>query len=182
MAALIVSWIFLGKADIPTMLNGALAGLVAITASCAFVEPWAAVVIGIVAGGLMYFTMKFFDKMKIDDPVGVLSVHGVAGIIGTISTGFFATEELATKVNVGKAGLFYGGGFDQLWVQIYGVATSGAFAFAVSFAVLWIIKKVIGLRVTEEEEVIGLDLSEHGSYGYPEQMKKAGGSGYNVAG
>ena len=180
-AALIVSWIFLGKADIPTMLNGALAGLVAITASCAFVEPWAAVVIGIVAGGLMYFTMKFFDKVKIDDPVGVLSVHGVAGIIGTLSTGFFATEELATKVNVGKAGLLYGGGFDQLLVQLYGVLTSGVFAFVVSFAALWLIKKAIGLRVTEEEEVIGLDLSEHGSYGYPEQMKKAG-SGYNVAG
>ncbi|RAU99854.1 ammonium transporter [Paenibacillus sp. YN15] len=180
-AALIVSWIFLGKADIPTMLNGALAGLVAITASCAFVEPWAAVVIGLVAGGLMYFTMKFFDKVKIDDPVGVLSVHGVAGIVGTLSTGFFATSELAEKVGVGKAGLFYGGGFDQLWVQIYGVFTSGVFAFVVAFAVLWAIKKVIGLRVTEEEEVIGLDLSEHGSYGYPEQMKKAG-SGYNVAG
>lgn len=180
-AALIVSWIFLGKADIPTMLNGALAGLVAITASCAFVEPWAAVVIGLVAGGLMYFTMKFFDKVKVDDPVGVLSVHGVAGIIGTISTGFFATGELAEKVGVGKAGLFYGGGVDQLVVQVYGVLTSGAFAFVVSFAALWIIKKAIGLRVTEEEEVIGLDLSEHGSYGYPEQMKKAG-SGYNVAG
>lgn len=177
-AALIVSWIFLGKADIPTMLNGALAGLVAITASCAFVEPWAAVVIGLVAGGFMYFTMKFFDKVKIDDPIGVLSVHGVAGIIGTISTGFFATSELAEKVGVGKAGLFYGGGGHQLWVQVYGVATSGAFAFAVSFVLLWAIKKVMGLRVTEEEEVIGLDLSEHGSYGYPEQMKKAG-TGYN---
>lgn len=180
-AALIVSWIFLGKADIPTMLNGALAGLVAITASCAFVEPWAAVVIGLVAGGLMYFTMKFFDKVKIDDPVGVLSVHGVAGIVGTLSTGFFATSELAEKVGVGKAGLFYGGGVDQLWVQIYGVFTSGVFSFVVAFIVLWAIKKAIGLRVTEEEEVIGLDLSEHGSYGYPEQMKKAG-SGYNVAG
>lgn len=180
-AALIVSWVFLGKADIPTMLNGALAGLVAITASCAFVEPWAAVVIGLIAGGLMYFTMKFFDKVKIDDPVGVLSVHGVAGIVGTLSTGFFATSELAEKVGVGKAGLFYGGGVDQLWVQVYGVFTSGLFAFAVSFVALWIIKKVIGLRVTEEEEVIGLDLSEHGSYGYPEQMKKAG-SGYNVTG
>jgi Amt family ammonium transporter len=180
-AALIVSWIFLGKADIPTMLNGALAGLVAITASCAFVEPWAAVVIGIVAGGLMYFTMKFFDKVKVDDPVGVLSVHGVAGIIGTLSTGFFATGELAEKVGVGKAGLFYGGGVDQLVVQLYGVITSGVFAFVVSFAALWLIKKAIGLRVTEEEEVIGLDLSEHGSYGYPEQMKKAG-TGYNVTG
>jgi Amt family ammonium transporter len=124
--------------------------------------------------------MKFFDKMKIDDPVGVLSVHGVAGIIGTISTGFFATGELADKVGVGKAGLLYGGGFDQLLVQLYGVLTSGVFAFVVSFAALWVIKKVIGLRVTEEEEVIGLDLSEHGSYGYPEQMKKA--SGYNVTG
>lgn len=178
-AALIVTWIFLGKADIPTMLNGALAGLVAITASCAFVEPWAAVIIGLIAGGAMYFTMKFFDKVKIDDPVGVLSVHGVAGILGTLSTGFFATSELAEKVGVGEAGLFYGGGFGQLWVQIYGVVTSGVFAFVVSFAALWVIKKAVGLRVSEEEEIIGLDLSEHGSYGYPEQMKKSG-TGYNT--
>lgn len=172
-AALIVSWIMLGKSDVGTMLNGCLAGLVAITASCAFVDPWAAVVIGLVAGVLVVFSMKFFDKMKIDDPIYALSVHGAAGIWGTLSNGFFATPELVEKVGVGKAGLLYGGGFDQLLVQFYGVVTSGVYAFVVSYILLSIIKAVMGLRVTEEEEVIGLDLSEHGSYGYPEQMKKS---------
>ncbi|MBM7603543.1 ammonium transporter [Metabacillus litoralis] len=165
-AALIISWMVLGKSDIPTMLNGALAGLVAITASCAFVDTWAAVVIGFIAGMLVFYSARFFEKRKIDDPIFALSVHGVAGIWGTLSTGFFATPELAT---VGKPGLFYGGGFDQLGVQFMGVAVSGLYAFVVSFVILAIAKKVMnGLRVTEEEEVMGLDMSEHGSYGYPE--------------
>ena len=172
-AALIVSWLFMGKADIPTMLNGALAGLVAITASCAFVETWAAIVIGLIAGIIVFFSMKMFDKLGIDDPIYCLSVHGVAGVWGTLSNGFFATPELAEQVGVGKAGLFYGGGFEQLGVQALGVVVCGAFAFIVSYLVLAIIKAVIGLRVTEEEELVGLDMSEHGSYGYPEQMRKA---------
>nr|WP_304212236.1 ammonium transporter [Fredinandcohnia onubensis] len=165
-AALFISWIVLGKSDIPTMLNGALAGLVAITASCAFVDTWAAVVIGFVAGILVFYSARFFEKRKIDDPIFALSVHGAAGIWGTLSTGFFATPELAT---VGQAGLFYGGGFTQLGVQFLGVATSGLYAFVVSYIILAVLKKVMGgLRVTEEEEIMGLDISEHGSYGYPE--------------
>ena len=169
-AATIISWLMLGKSDIPTILNGALAGLVAITASCAFVAPWASVVIGLVAGVLVYFSMKLFDKLRIDDPIFALSVHGAAGVWGTLSTGFFATPELAEQVG-GQAGLFYGGGFGQLGVQAMGVAASGAFAFVVSFIILYVIKLVLGgLRVSEEEEIMGLDISEHGSYGYPEQM------------
>ncbi|KAB2335156.1 ammonium transporter [Bacillus mesophilum] len=165
-AAALISWMVLGKSDVPTLLNGALAGLVAITASCAFVDTWAAVVIGLVAGILVFYSARFFEKRKIDDPIYALSVHGAAGIWGTLSTGFFATPELAS---VGQAGLFYGGGFTQLGVQALGVTVSGAFAFAVSFAVLFGIKKALGgLRVTEEEEIMGLDMSEHGSYGYPE--------------
>jgi ammonium transporter, Amt family len=165
-AALILSWMVLGKSDIPTMLNGALAGLVAITASCAFVDTWASVVIGFIAGILVFYSARFFEKRKIDDPIFALSVHGVAGVWGTLSTGFFATPELAT---VGLPGLFYGGGFTQLGVQLMGVVTSGAFAFVVSFVILAMMKKLMrGLRVTEEEEVMGLDISEHGSYGYPE--------------
>ncbi|MDQ0268655.1 ammonium transporter [Cytobacillus purgationiresistens] len=167
-AALAISWMVLGKSDIVTTLNGALAGLVAITASCAFVEPWAAVVIGLVAGLLVFYSMRFFDKMKIDDPIFALSVHGTAGVWGTLSTGFFATPELAT---VGNPGLFYGGGFTQLGVQALGVFTSGLFAFVVSFIILFALKKLMnGLRVTEEEEIIGLDISEHGNYGYPEEF------------
>lgn len=167
-AALLISWIVLGKSDITTMLNGALAGLVAITASCAFVEPWAAVVIGLIAGVLVFYSVRFFESRKIDDPIFALSVHGTAGIWGTLSNGFFATAELAEYTGVGKAGLFYGGGFGQLGVQALGVVTCGLFAFAISYVILFAIKKVSGLRVTEEEEIMGLDISEHGSYGYPE--------------
>ncbi|MFE8699412.1 ammonium transporter [Cytobacillus sp. FJAT-54145] len=167
-AALIISWVVLGKSDVPTMLNGALAGLVAITASCAFVETWAAAIIGFVAGILVFYSARFFEKRKIDDPIFALSVHGAAGVWGTISTGFFAAPELAT---VGLPGLFYGGGFTQLGVQVMGVVASGAYAFIVSFVILFVAKKVMnGLRVTEEEEIMGLDMSEHGSYGYPEQF------------
>jgi ammonium transporter, Amt family len=173
-AALLISWLVSGKADITSMLNGALAGLVAITASCAYVEPWAAVVIGLVAGVLVFFSSKFFEKIRVDDPIFALSVHGAAGVWGTLSNGLFATNDLVTKVAVGKPGLFYGGGWSQLWVQFESVVVCGAFAFAVSYALLWIVKQVIGFRVTEEQEIIGLDLSEHGNYGYPEQMKKAG--------
>ncbi|HWI48116.1 MAG TPA: ammonium transporter [Rummeliibacillus sp.] len=167
-AATLISWIGLGKPDIPTILNGALAGLVAITASCAFVDVWASVVIGFIAGILTFYSARFLEKRKIDDPIFAVSVHGVPGIWGTLSTGFFATKELAT---VGKPGLFYGGGLHQLGVQFMGVAISGIYAFVVSFAILWVMKKVMGgIRVSEEEEIMGLDISEHGSYGYPEQM------------
>jgi Amt family ammonium transporter len=168
-AAMIVSWMVLGKADVSMMLNGALAGLVAITASCGFVDTWAAVVIGFIAGILVFFSIRFFEKRKIDDPISALSVHGVAGVWGTLSNGLFATKELAS---VGQPGLFYGGGLHQLGIQALGVVTSGAFAFIVSFIILAIMKGVMkGLRVTEEEEIIGLDMSEHGSYGYPELLK-----------
>ncbi|MFL6517275.1 MAG: ammonium transporter [Bacillus sp. (in: firmicutes)] len=168
-AAMIVSWIVLGKADVPMMLNGALAGLVAITASCAFVDTWAAVLIGFIAGILVFYSIRFFESKGIDDPIAALSVHGTAGVWGTLSNGFFATKELAT---VGKPGLFYGGGFHQLGIQAMGVVTCAAFAFIVSFILLALMKKFMnGLRVTEEEEIIGLDISEHGSYGYPELLK-----------
>ncbi|GAB2700247.1 ammonium transporter [Paenibacillus thermoaerophilus] len=174
-AALVVSWIYFGKADIPSMLNGVLAALVAITASCAFVETWAAVVIGAVAGVLTFFTAQWFEKAGIDDPIYAFSVHGIAGMWGSLSTGFFASERLVEIVGVGKPGLFYGGGLEQLGVQALGVAACFLFVFVVSFVILSIMKATMGLRVTEEEELVGLDLSEHGSYGYPEQMKKAGG-------
>ncbi|WP_428908423.1 ammonium transporter [Niallia sp. Krafla_26] len=166
-AATFISWVVLGKPDVPTLLNGALAGLVAITASCAFVDTWGAVLIGLTAGIIVFYSARFFESKKIDDPIFALSVHGTAGVWGTLSTGFFATPELAT---VGQAGLLYGGGFHQLWVQLLGVVTSGLYAFVVSYVILYIMKKIVGIRVTEEEELMGLDLSEHGSYGYPEQF------------
>lgn len=170
-AAMITSWLIYGKSDVVMMLNGALAGLVAITASCGFVDTWAAVVIGFIAGILVVYSVRFFEKKNIDDPIAALSVHGTAGIWGTLSNGFFATKELAV---VGKPGLFYGGGFHQLGVQAMGVVTCGLYAFIVSFIILYVMKLVMkGIRVTEEEEIIGLDMSEHGSYGYPELLKSA---------
>lgn len=168
-AATLISWVVLGKPDIPSILNGALAGLVAITAACAFVDVYASVIIGFIAGIVGFYSARFLEARRIDDPIFALSVHGVPGIWGTLSTGFFATPELAV---VGKAGLFYGGGFEQLWVQTLGVVTCGAFAFFGSYIILYTMKKIMGtLRVTREEEIMGLDLSEHGSFGYPEHMK-----------
>ncbi len=115
--------------------------------------------------------MRFFDRARIDDPIFALSVHGTVGVWGTISTGFFATESLSIGADWGLPGLFYGGGLEQLMVQILGVVASGAYAFIASFIILKVMDKVMGgLRVTEEEEIIGLDLSEHGSYGYPENI------------
>jgi Amt family ammonium transporter len=179
-AALIISWMYFGKADIPSMLNGVLAALVAITAACAFVDTWAAIVIGALAGIVTFFTAQWFEKAGLDDPIYAFSVHGIAGIWGTLSTGLFATPALAERAAVGGAGLFYGGGFHQLGIQALGVIGAFVFVLVLSFIVLGIIKVTVGLRVTEEEEIIGLDLSEHGSYGYPEQMKKAGQSGASV--
>ncbi|MCZ8518023.1 ammonium transporter [Paenibacillus caseinilyticus] len=174
-AAIVVAWIYFGKADIPSMLNGVLAALVAITASCAFVTVRDAVIIGAVAGILTFFTAQWFEKAGIDDPIYAFSVHGIAGIWGTLANGIFATPELVEKVGVGKPGLLYGGGLEQLGVQALGIFTTFVFVLVVSFIILSILKVTIGLRVTEEEEVVGLDLSEHGSYGYPEQMKKSAG-------
>ncbi|UHA72608.1 ammonium transporter [Paenibacillus sp. 481] len=169
--ALLVSWMVLGKADIPSMLNGVLAALVAITGACAFVEPWAAIVIGAVAGALTFFTAQWFERKGVDDPVYAFSVHGMAGIWGALSTGFFAAPHLVETVGVGKAGLFYGGGFEQLFVQAVGIAGVFVFVAILSIIMFAVMKRTIGLRVTEEEEIMGLDMSEHGEYGYPEQMK-----------
>lgn len=170
-AALLTSWAVFGKADIPSMLNGVLAALVAITGSCAFVAPWAAVVIGAVAGIVTFFTAQWVEKMRIDDPIYAFSVHGVAGMWGAVSTGLFATPALVDITGVGRPGLFYGGGFTQLGVQVLGVVGTFIFVVVVTAVILGAIKAAVGIRVTEEEETMGLDLSEHGTYGYPEHMK-----------
>ena len=169
-AALLASWAMLGKADIPSMLNGVLAALVAITGSCAFVEAWAALLIGAVAGVITFFTARWFEHIGLDDPICAFSVHGIAGIWGAISTGLFATPELAETTGVGSAGLFYGGGLGQLGVQLLGVIGTFVFVLVLSFLALGGMKLFMGLRVTEEEEMIGLDMSEHGAYGYPVGM------------
>jgi Amt family ammonium transporter len=168
--ATIGSLIMFKTLDVSQMGNGAIAGLVAITAPCAFVDPWAAVCIGAFAGLIVPPLVIAVDKMKIDDPVGALPVHGMAGIWGTLACGLFATEERATALAVGEGGLFYSGSASQLWVQFYGVAATIGFTFTASFIVFLAIKYTVGLRVSEEEELRGLDISEHGMFGYPERF------------
>ncbi len=155
--------------DIGMVGNGAIAGLVAITAPSGYVEFWAAPIIGLVGGVLVVLSVLAIDK-KLDDPVGALSAHGVAGIWGTLSAGLFTSPRLAEYVGVGDAGLVYGAGLGQLGVQAAAVALTFATVFALSYATLTLIKATTGLRVSEEEEAAGLDISEHGMYGYPEQF------------
>ncbi|GIP58661.1 ammonium transporter [Paenibacillus woosongensis] len=179
-AALLISWLVRGKSDIPSMLNGVLGALVAITGSCAFLDTWASILVGAVAGIITFVAGRWIERAGIDDPIAAASVHGIAGVWGAISTGLFATPKLVELTGVGQAGLFYGGGLGQLGVQILGVVGTFAFVFILSFSILWVMKKLMGLRVSQEEEAMGLDLSEHGTYGYPEhmkwRMKTAGGS------
>jgi Amt family ammonium transporter len=157
------------RIDIGMAGNGAIAGLVAITAPSGYVEVWAAPIIGAVAGVVVVMGVLAIDK-KIDDPVGALSAHGLAGIWGTLACGLFTSPRLAEKNAVGEAGLVYTGSFEQLFGQLMGVVSAFAFVFAMSFATFWLIKKTYGLRVSAEEEEAGLDISEHGMYGYPEQF------------
>jgi Amt family ammonium transporter len=151
--------------------NGAIAALVAITAPSGYVEPWAAPIIGAVAGVIVVLGVYAIDKV-IDDPVGALSAHGLAGIWGTISCGIFTAPRLAQYNAFGdpEGGLWYSGSFDQLIAQVVGLSIAFAFVFTMSFGTFWVIKKIYGLRVTPNEEDAGLDISEHGMYGYPEQF------------
>ncbi|BCU81953.1 ammonium transporter [Polycladomyces abyssicola] len=150
------------KAEIPSIANGALAALVAITAACAFVEPWAAVVIGAVAGAMSVWTAAVLERMGVDDPIGAFSVHGLAGVWGTLSTGFFAAPHLVEYTGIGRPGLFYGGGWTQLGVQALSVLVAAVYVAVVSWAIMWVMDKLFGLRISQEEEIKGLDWSEHG--------------------
>jgi Amt family ammonium transporter len=169
----LMMWLKTKQFDVGMLGNGAIAGLVAITAPAGYVEMWAAPIIGFVGGLIVVFGIIAIDRMGIDDPVGATSAHGLAGIWGTLSVGLFLSPELAKYNALGgneNGGLFTGGGFDQLIVQALVVIITFVFVFAASFLVFWLIKKTIGLRVSAEEERAGLDISEHGMYGYPEQF------------
>jgi Amt family ammonium transporter len=168
-AAVAVMYLKVRKIDIGMAGNGAIAALVAITAPSGYVELWAAPIIGAVAGVIVVLGVFAIDKY-IDDPVGALSAHGLAGIWGTISCGIFTAPRLAAYNAVGDPGLVYSGSFHQLFAQILGVLSAFAFVFVLSFGTFWLIKKTYGLRVSAEEEDAGLDISEHGMYGYPEQF------------
>ena len=163
--AMSVSWLKGGKPDVSMTANGLLAGLVAITAPCGAVQTWAAVVIGAIAGALVVASVAFFDGIRIDDPVGAISVHGVCGTWGTLSIGLFAAYDDAF-LGREDAGLLYGGGFDQLWTQLIYVVTHFVFVCVAAGLLFYAIKKTIGLRVSQQEELEGLDVMEHGSPGY----------------
>ncbi len=154
--SMITIWLLSGKPDVAMTGNGVLAGLVGITAGCANVSNWGAVVIGGIAGIIVVFAVLFFDRIKIDDPVGAVSVHGVCGAWGTLAVGLFAVD----------GGLLYGDGADQLVAQLIGVVAVFAFVAVTTGALFLVLKHTIGLRVTAEEELEGLDVHEHGSAGY----------------
>jgi Amt family ammonium transporter len=162
------SWLVLKKPDISMMLNGVLAALVAITAASGFVAPWAAIVIGLVSGFIAVTGVILVERIGIDDPIGAVAVHGMSGVWGTLATGLFAVPLLAKNLATGTGGLVYTGSFHQLGVQALGVAAVGAFAFGSSFGALWALNKLWGIRVEPETETLGLDVSEHGMWGYPE--------------
>lgn len=161
-AATFVAYMSLGKPDLSMALNGILAGLVAITAACNWVTPGGSFIIGLVGGVLVVYAVLFFDKIKVDDPVGALSVHLVNGIWGTLCVGLFAADIGGIK------GLFYGGGTAQLTSQIIGIVSVGVFVVVVSLISWLVIKAVMGLRVEKDEERQGLDIGEHGMEAYPD--------------
>jgi len=160
-----------GRYDPGLLINGILAGLVGVTAPCATIEPWAAIVIGAVGALVMYGGIVVLDKLKIDDPVGAFPVHGCAGLWGVLAVGLFSTEDGMAGAGyqvADKYGLLVGGGAEQFMMQIIGAASIIAWVVATAFILFFAIKKTIGLRVPDEEEERGLDLIEHGLDAYPD--------------
>ncbi len=165
MGATLVIWWKTGTADVAMAGNGALAGLVSITAPVGSVEPWAAVVIGLIGGFIVVYAVLAFDRIRVDDPVGAIAVHGVCGIWGTLSIGLFARYDDAF-LGREDAGLLYGGGIDQLVMQAVLVLIVAAWVGGTCFLLFGAMKRTIGIRVDPEEEFEGLDVAEHGSAGY----------------
>ena len=165
-SASLTAWLLLGKPDLSMILNGALAGLVAITAPCAFVSIPSSLIIGLIAGFLVVIAVLFFDKVKIDDPVGATSVHLVCGVFGTLCVGLFAQDHFTP--NTTGNGLLFGGGTGLLMKQLIGVVGVGAFVFIASLIFWKIIAATVGIRVPAEEEIEGLDIGEHGNVAYPD--------------
>lgn len=169
--ALITSWLKFKKPDLSMSLNGALAGLVAITAPCASVSTESAALIGLIAGVLVFYSCLFFERIvKIDDPVGAISVHGVCGAWGTLAVGLFGQRAIDIQywdeTSAIQDGLFFGGGFGQLGAQLAGVLAVFAYVLISMLIIFFIIKSVIGLRVSDAEQMEGLDLGEHGNVAY----------------
>jgi Amt family ammonium transporter len=157
-AATFVSYLAIGKPDLSMLINGILAGLVGITAGADGATVFGSIIIGLISGVLVVYSVLFFDRIKVDDPVGAISVHLMNGVWGTFAVGLFHRE----------AGILYGGGPKQLFIQIVGILSVAVFS-VVSNLILWkIIKICMGLRVSEEEEMEGLDIGEHGMEAYPD--------------
>jgi Amt family ammonium transporter len=167
-AAMFTAWIHFKKPDASMALNGGLAGLVAITAGCAVVSPGSAIIIGLAAGIIVVLSVELFDKvLHVDDPVGAISVHGVIGVFGTLAVGLFAEARYAESAGLGAVnGLFFGGGLHQLGAQALGTVSVFAWAGIAAFALFSLIRVTLGLRVSREEEIRGLDIGEHGMEGY----------------
>ena len=180
LTATAASWLLLGKPDLGMTINGCLAGLVAITGGCAYISIGNSLLIGAVAGVLVVFAVLFFDRVQVDDPVGATSVHLCCGVFGTLCIGLFAQEGVTTLST--KNGLFYGGGAGLLGTQLLGIAAVGAFVFAVSLVLWWVLKKTMGIRVTREEEIAGLDIGEHGNHAYPDFVPAVESIDYSAEG
>ncbi|MBW4543086.1 MAG: ammonium transporter [Symplocastrum torsivum CPER-KK1] len=183
-AATVTAWLYLGKPDLSMIINGILAGLVGVTASCAFINVPSAAIIGLIAGVLVVFSVGFFDKLRIDDPVGATSVHLVCGIWGTLAVGLFSVGPNVVLhggtplyTTGPAAGLLFGGGISQLWPQILGILSVGGMTVLLS-TIFWVaLKATLGVRVTPEEELDGLDIGEHGMEAYSGFVKEAGPGG-----
>ncbi|HEV2810398.1 MAG TPA: ammonium transporter [Acidimicrobiales bacterium] len=171
-SAMLAIWMKSGKPDVAMTANGMLAGLVGITAGTAAVSNVGALVIGSLAGLLVVASVFFFDRIKVDDPVGAISVHGVCGAFGTIAVGLFATAD----TDFWQAGLFYGGGTAQLVTQVIGVVAVAAFVAITAGLLFLVLKATVGLRVSEDEELEGLDVIEHGAAGYGSEASLGGAS------
>jgi ammonium transporter, Amt family len=185
-AATVTAWLYLGKPDLSMIINGILAGLVGITASCAYVNIPSSIVIGLIAGILVVFAVPFFDKLGIDDPVGATSVHLVCGVWGTLAVGLFAVGpggypwmvDLAGKP-VGPHGLFFGGGFGTLIPQIVGILSVGGITVLLT-SIFWLaLKATLGIRVSRQEELEGLDIGEHGMEAYSGFVTEASSDGFS---
>jgi len=167
-AAMFAVWVKFGKPDISMTLNGALAGLVAITAPCATVSPLSAIIIGAIGGVIVVYAVTILDQVfHVDDPVGAVSVHAICGVWGTLAVGLFSEARYGISSGVGEInGLFFGGGIQQFVIQLIGVGAVAAWTLGMGFIVFFIIKNTVGLRVSREEELKGLDIEEHGIEAY----------------
>lgn len=178
LGATFMSWFLLKKPDLGMTINGCLAGLVAITAPCAFVSVSSSAIIGLIGGIIVVPAVIFFDKVHVDDPVGATAVHLVNGVFGTIAVGLFAQDWVSP--NTTGNGLFFGGGAKLLIAQLTGVVAAGAFVVVASAIAWYVIKATVGLRVTLQEEIEGLDIGEHGNQAYPDFVNRKSHYVYGV--